>query len=269
MPEPIREHNKKAAAMWGSGGRAYDAISRSIADATEHCVIRLNPSPGENVADVATGTGWTSRAVARRGAKVVGIDIAEGMLSAAREIAHEQSLTIDYQLGDAEALPFPDAAFDGVISTFGVMFAPGQARAASELARVCKRGGRVAIAAWTPTSQAMTLRQALQPFMGAPPAPPPPSPFVWGTREWTSTTLGRDFQIAAEEGTAISRFSSAEEVWEVYSRGFGPVMAVVAGLDAGRRNELRNAVIEWATQLRSELGVAIPLDYLVTIGQRR
>ena len=122
MPEPIREHNKKAAAMWGSGGRAYDAISRSIADATEHCVIRLNPSPGEDVADVATGTGWTSRAVARRGAKVVGIDIAEGMLSAAREIAHEQSLTIDYQLGDAEALPFPDAAFDGVISTFGVMF---------------------------------------------------------------------------------------------------------------------------------------------------
>ena len=72
MPEPIREHNKKAAAMWGSGGRAYDAISRSIADATEHCVIRLNPSPGEYVADVATGTGWTCRAVTRRGAGVSG-----------------------------------------------------------------------------------------------------------------------------------------------------------------------------------------------------
>jgi SAM-dependent methyltransferase len=257
----------KAAAMWGSGGRAYDAISRSVAGANEHCVVRLNPSRGENIADVATGTGWTSRAVARSGAKVVGIDIAEGMLSAAREIAREQGLTIDYQLGDAEALPFPDAAFDSVISTFGVMFAPDQARAAAELARVCKRGGRVAIAAWTPTSQAVTLRQALQPFMGAPPTPPP-SPFVWGTREWTRSTLGRDFRIAAEEGTVISRFSSAEEVWDVYSRGFGPVMAVAASLDVGRRDELRKTVIEWATQFRTDLGTAIPLDYLVTIGQR-
>ena len=133
---------------------------------------------------------------------------------------------------------------------------------------MCKRGGRVAIAAWTPTSQAVTLRQALQPFMGAPPAPPPPSPFVWGTREWTSTTLGRDFQIAAEEARDQPLLLGGRSVGGV-SRGFGPVMAVAAGLDAGRRNELRNAVIEWATQFRTELGVAIPLDYLVTIGQRR
>src|SRR5690349_12103302 len=108
MSETIREHNKKAAAMWGSGGRAYDAVNRSVADAIEHCVLRLNPVRGERVADVATGTGWTSRAVASRGVEVVGIDIAEGMLSAAREIAREQALAIDYQLGDAEALPFSD-----------------------------------------------------------------------------------------------------------------------------------------------------------------
>lgn len=269
MPELIREHNKRAAAMWGSGGRAYDAISRSVAGAIEHCVIRLNPSRGENIADIATGTGWTSREVAHSGAKVVGIDIAEGMLLAAQEIAHERGLAINYQLGDAEALPFPDATFDGVISTFGVMFAPDQARAAEELARVCKRGGRVAIAAWTPTSHAVTLRQALQPFMGAPPTSPPPSPFAWGTREWTGATLGRDFQVASEEGTVISCFSSGEAAWDVYSRGFGPVMAVAAGLDAGRRDELRHAFIEWATQFRTDLGIGIPLDYLVTIGHRR
>src|SRR5690348_4937921 len=108
--------------MWGSGGRAYDTVSASVADAIEYCVLRLNPVRGEKVVDVATGTGWTSRAVARRGAEVVGIGIAEGMLSAAREIAHEQGLAISYQLGDAEALPFPDAEFDAVISTFGLMF---------------------------------------------------------------------------------------------------------------------------------------------------
>ena len=268
MSETIREHNKQAAIMWGSGGRAYDAVSRSVADAIEHCVLRLNPVRGEKLADVATGTGWTSRAVARRGAEVVGIDIAEGMLSAAREIAREQGLTIDYQLGDAEALPFPDAEFDAVISTFGVMFAPDQARAATELARVCKRGGRIAIAAWTPTGHAVTMRQALQPFMGAPPVPPPPSPFVWGTREWTATTLGRDFQIASEDGTVNQRFSSADEAWEVYSQGFGPVMAVAARLDADRRRELRNTLIKWMMQFRTDLGIAIPLDYLVTVGHR-
>jgi ubiquinone/menaquinone biosynthesis C-methylase UbiE len=141
MSAQIMDHNLKAAAMWGSGGRAFDEISRSVASAIEHCVTRLQPKPGEQIADIATGTGWTSRLVARSGAQVTGVDIAEGMLAGAREIAQEQGLAIDYRLGDAEALPFDDGTFDAVISTFGVMFAPDQSRAAAELARVCKRGG--------------------------------------------------------------------------------------------------------------------------------
>ena len=182
MSTSIRGHNLKAAAMWGSGGRAYDEISRNMAGAIDHTVTRLNPVRGERVADVATGTGWTSRMVARCGADVVGVDIAEGMLVAAREIAQEQNLTINYKLGDAEALPFGDGAFDAVISTFGVMFAPDQLRVAAELARVCRQGGRVAVAAWTPDSHAVTLRAVLQPFMASPSTPPPPSPFVGDTR---------------------------------------------------------------------------------------
>src|SRR5215468_9574320 len=118
MNTPIREHNLRAAALWGSGGRAYDRISRSISSAIEHCVDRLNPMPGERIADVATGTGWTSRAIARLGAQVVGIDIAGPLLNAARDIALEQNLAIEYRLSDAEALPFSDGELDGVISTF-------------------------------------------------------------------------------------------------------------------------------------------------------
>src|SRR4051794_4404219 len=150
MNAPVRDHNLKAAAMWSSGGRAYDEISQSIAGAIDHCVRRLRPARGEKIIDVATGTGATSRAIARCGADVIGLDIAEGMLTAAREIARKQNLSIDYHIGDAEALPFGEATFDAVISTFGVMFAPDQPRAAAELARVCRRGGRIAIAAWTP-----------------------------------------------------------------------------------------------------------------------
>jgi ubiquinone/menaquinone biosynthesis C-methylase UbiE len=150
MNTPIREHNLRAAALWGSGGRAYDRISRSISGAIEHCVDRLNPTLGERIADIATGTGWASRAVARLGAQVVGVDIAQPLLDAAREIAREQNLSLEYWLSDAEALPFSDEEFDGVISTFGVMFVPDQQRTVSELARICRSGGRVAIAAWLP-----------------------------------------------------------------------------------------------------------------------
>jgi SAM-dependent methyltransferase len=268
MSAQIMDHNLKAAAMWGSGGRAFDEISRSVASAIEHCVTRLQPKPGEQIADIATGTGWTSRLVARSGAQVTGVDIAEGMLAGAREIAQEQGLAIDYRLGDAEALPFDDGTFDAVISTFGVMFAPDQSRAAAELARVCKRGGRLATAAWTPDSEAVKFRQVLQPFMAAPPPPSAPSPFVWGTRDWLAGALSQDFRLASEEGTVVSRFASVEAAWEIYLSGFGPVRAVAAALPSERLGEMRQAYMRWAAQFRTDLGVALPYDYLVTVGQR-
>src|SRR3712207_6728376 len=127
----IQPHNERAAAVWSSGGKHYDQISRGIADSIEHCVMRLNPRPRERVLDLSTGTGWTSRLVARRGCKVTGVDIAGDLLAAARAKAREEGLAIDYQLGDAECLPFETGSFDAVISTCGVMFATKQEAAAS------------------------------------------------------------------------------------------------------------------------------------------
>ncbi len=268
MNAQVMDHNLKAAAMWSGGGRAYDNISQSIRGAIGHCVTRLSPARGEKIADVATGTGLTSRLLAQYGAAVVGIDIAEGMLTAAREIAGEQHLSIDYQLGDAEALPFGDGTFDAVVSTFGVMFAPDQPQAAAELARVCRHGGRIAIAAWPPESNAVALRHVLLPFTPAPPAAAP-SPFAWGTRDWLNSTLGRDFRLGFEEGTAMSRFASADAAWETYVTGFGPVRAIAANLDAARREEMHQAFIAWGEQFQTGLGITIPNDYLVTVGRRK
>src|SRR5262245_40899987 len=101
----IQPHNERPAAVWSSGGKEYDEISRGIADSIEHCVMRLNPQPGERILDLSTGTGWTSRVVARRGAIVTGVDIAADLLEAARANAEVEQLRIDYQLGDAENLP--------------------------------------------------------------------------------------------------------------------------------------------------------------------
>jgi SAM-dependent methyltransferase len=265
----IRNHNLKAAAMWSAGGRAYDDISRGIADGIEHCVLRLAPTPGEHVLDVATGTGWTARRVAAHGSRVTGVDIADGLLEAARALAVEARLEIDYRLGDAEALPFADEAFDAVISTFGVMFTPMQEASVAQLTRVCRRGGRMAIAAWLPNSNAVELRKVLQPFMPPPPSSPPPSPFNWGDTEWLHMTLGNAFDLGFEEGIAIQRLPDAESAWEVYERGFGPVRALAHSLEETRRAELRRVFIDWANTFRSGLGIAIPFQYLVTLGTRR
>jgi SAM-dependent methyltransferase len=267
MSASIKEHNLRAAALWGSGGRAYDRISRSVSGAIEHCVDRLNPRRGERIADIATGTGWTSRVVAQLGAQVVGFDIAEPLLDAAREIALEQKLVIDYRLGDAEALPVGDGEFDAVISTFGVMFAPDQQHAASELARICRSGGRLAIAAHLPDGNAVKMRQVLQPYAPTP-VVAPPSPFVWGMRDWLTTTLGRDFSLGFEEGVVLSRFASSTAAWDAYTEGFGPVRAVAESLDEARKNELRTVFVTWVDQFRTGLGVSIPIQYLLTIGHR-
>src|SRR5262249_14361649 len=133
MNTPIREHNLRAAALWGSGDRAYDRISRSISSAIEHCVDRLDPMPGERIADVATGTGLASRAIARLGAQVVGIDIAGPLLNAARDIALEQNLAIECRLSgvppqtrqrgtNTSGLPWTISATAGAaLLSFGLM----------------------------------------------------------------------------------------------------------------------------------------------------
>ena len=171
----IQPHNEKPAAVWSSGGAEYDRVSRGIADSIEHCVLRLDPRPSERILDLATGTGWTSRAVARRGAKVVGADIAADLVAAARERAKAEGLDIDYRVGDAEKLPFADGEFDAVISTCGVMFASRPEAAAAELARVTRKGGRVALTTWLPDSNLFKMFLVMKPYMPPPPNPAPPS----------------------------------------------------------------------------------------------
>src|SRR5215203_3467392 len=141
MSSGIQPHNTKPASVWNSGRGRYNEISRGIADSIEHCVLRLDPQPGEKILDLATGTGWTSRLAAKRGAQVIGADISADLLAFAAKQAKAEGLNITYQLGDAESLPFADGEFDAVISTCGVMFASRPEAAAAELARVCRKGG--------------------------------------------------------------------------------------------------------------------------------
>ena len=148
MSTGIQPHDEKPAGVWNSGGARYDRISRGIADGIEHRVLRLDPRPGERVLDLAAGTGWTSRLVARRGAQVIGADISADLPAFAAERAKAEGLDVEYRVADAEDLPFADGEFDAVISTCGVMFASRPEAAAAELGRVCRKGGRIALTTW-------------------------------------------------------------------------------------------------------------------------
>ena len=264
----IQQHNERPSVVWSSGGSDYDEISRGIADAIEHCVLRLNPQPGERILDLSTGTGWTSRLVARRGATVVGADIARDLLAAARTRAREQGLAIDYQVGDAESLPFADGEFDAVISTFGVMFASRQEAAAAELARVCRKGGRIALTTWDPDGTIGKMFEVMRRYMPAPPTPAPRSPFEWGRVDRVRELLGSRFMLRFEKAVSYYREPSSEAAWDTFSKGYGPTRALATSLDADRRDALRDDFIAFHAGFRTELGICVPRDYLLTVGVR-
>lgn len=267
--QAIQPHNIKTAATWNSGGKDYDRISQTIADSIEHCVIRLAPKPGEQALDVATGTGWTARRVATRGAVVVGIDLDADLIEAARAAAEEARLKINFRVGDAEKLPFEDQSFDAVISTCGVMFVRHPEAAAAELARVCKKGGRLGLTTWLTDGTIAGLFKVMKPYMPEPPSPPPPSPFDWGSRERVKQLLGSSFDLSFETGTTVLREPSGVVVWELFVAGYGPTKSLAASLDPERRERLKRDFIAYHDSFKSELGVAMPRDYLVTIGIRK
>ena len=264
----VLDKNTKAAGMWSSGGRAYDEVSRGVSEGIRHCVMRLDPKEGERILDIATGTGLTARYISHSGAKVTGVDIADGLLEAARQLSEEEGLSIDWQLGDAEKLPFDEASFDGAASTFGIMFATNQDAAISELARVVRSDGRIAIAAWLPSSQVVALRNVIASFMSAPPSPPP-SPFNWGDPDWLKGALGAYFELCHETGEVTHRLPNAEEAWRVYEVGYGPMRVTSQALDDEKRTELKAAFVDWVSQFRTDLGIALPYQYLLTVGIRR
>jgi SAM-dependent methyltransferase len=264
----IQPHNTRPAAVWSAGGKDYDRISRGIADSIEHCVLRLNPQPGERILDLSTGTGWTSRAVARRGATVIGVDIADGLLEAARANAAAEGLPIHYQLGDAEHLPFEDGAFDAVVSTCGVMFASRPEAAARELARVCRKGGRIALTTWVSDGNLFKMFGVMKRYMPPPPDPAPPSPFEWGRTDRIRELLGDAFELRFETGVSYYREPSGEAAWDTFSTGYGPTRSLASSLEPERREALRTDFIAFHDSFATELGICVPREYWLTVGVR-
>ncbi|HEX4337068.1 MAG TPA: class I SAM-dependent methyltransferase [Polyangiaceae bacterium] len=267
----VQSHNFKAQATWNSPAGMYDDISRSISDAIEHAVERLQPQANDHILDLATGTGWGSRIIAQRfpAVTVTGVDIADQMLTHARSRAALLGLNIDYQHADAERLPFRDGAFDAALSTFGVMFAGRPEAAAAELARVVRKGGRITLSTWKHDSNVFHMFNVMKKFMPAPPQPAPPSPFEWGNYERLRELLGQNFELEFEEGTNHYRYESGEQAWNLWVNHYGPTKMLAGNLDEARRREFKNALIAWHESFGARLGYDQPRQYIVTRGTRK
>jgi len=258
----ILPQNRKAAAAWDSAAGDYERISLHLGDAIDHTIARLDPRAGERLLDVGTGTGLAARRVAQRGAQVVGIDLGAALIETARRLAP----AIDFRVGDAERLEFDDASFDGAISTFGVMFVGRPEAAAGELARICRKGGRLALTSWLPDSSVARKFLVHRPYL---PPSSGPSPFDWGVPDRVRALLGAAFDLRFETGVTTLRLASSDEAWDLFVRGYGPTRTLAESLPEDRRREFRRDFLAYYDGYRTELGIAVPREYLVAVGVRR
>jgi SAM-dependent methyltransferase len=262
------ELKQKQSVVWGTG--PYQNITETITDIHERVIDRLDPQPGVKLLDLACGTGAVAELAAERGADVVGVDLAPGLIETAKERAQERGLEIDYRVGDCENLEFEDGSFDAVSSTCGVMFAPDHEATAHELARVVKQGGRIGLVNWTPAENGLAaIFRLMKPFQ--PPAPPGAGyPFDWGDEQHVRSLLGDAFELEVEQGVSSLRLPSGEDYWQLFSTSYGPTRTLAEGLDEERREELHRSWVEFSdTTLAANGGIEHAREYVLVLGTRR
>jgi SAM-dependent methyltransferase len=263
----FQELKAKQSVMWGNG--PYERITDLLTQSQEDLVAALQPEAGEKWLDVATGTGALARMAARADADVTGLDLAPDLIETARAQTEAEGLSVRFDVGDAEALPYEDSSFDVVVSTFGVMFAPDHAAVARELARVTRSGGRLGLANWTEDSGIGDIFRVMKPFQASPPPQGVGNPFAWGDEGHVRELLGGAFELELEVLDTEHRPSSAEEAWEIFSTSYGPTKTLAESLDEERREELHRAWVNLYEQSRVGDEIVHHRNYLRALGTRR
>lgn len=260
---------RRQQATWASGN--YAAVAARIPIVAERLCDAADLRAGDRVLDVATGSGNAALAAARCGCDVTGVDFVPGLLERARIRAVAEGLDAEFQVGDAERLPFPDSSFDAVTSVFGVMFAPNQERAAAELLRVCRPGGIIALANWTPDGFLGELFRVTRRHVAAPAGAP--DPMRWGTEEGIRELLGEDLAgLLIQRRTYTFRFRSAGEFVEFFRINYGPTLSAFGALDASGGQRLAAEIAATVTRHDRRGGngpVAIPGTYLEILAIRQ
>jgi len=268
MTPELETLKAKLKATWIAGD--FGQIAKATASGAEDFISRLNLQTGMKVLDVACGSGNLALPAARMGAVVTGVDIAPNLVKQARENAERAGLRIQFDEGDAEALPYVDASFDAVVTMFGAMFAPRPELVAAELKRVCRPGGFIAMANWTPTGFVGRMFKTVSGHVPPPAGMPPP--VLWGVDETVRERLGEGFsKLQTNEQTITFMFPfPPAEVVEHFRNYFGPVQKAFGALDQGGQAALRRDLeLLWTENNRATDGTTLgESQYLEVIAVR-
>ena len=254
--------------MWMAGN--FAEVAKIIEAVAEEFIARLELNPGDRVLDVACGSGNLAIPAARAGAIVTGVDIATNLLEQARTRAEAEGLTIQFDEGDAEDLPYPDASFDVVVSMFGAMFAPRPELVSSEFVRVCRPGGRIAMANWT--SEGFIGQMFKTTAKHVPPPPTMPSPLKWGDEQTVRERLQdgvSDLQLTRRMCHFRYPFPPADVV-EFFRTYYGPTQRAFAALDDNAQAALRADLTElWsASNQAKDNTTSVDGEYLEVVARR-
>jgi ubiquinone/menaquinone biosynthesis C-methylase UbiE len=263
------ELTRRSRATWAGGNFAKAGAEQVVVG--ELLARAVDIHPGERVLDVAAGSGNAALAAARRGARVTATDFVPSLLEVAAQRAEVEGLELETQEADAQALPFADGSFDVVLSTFGVIFAPDQARAAAELLRVCRPGGRIGLTAWTPTSLVAATQAVVARAGSAPAVPGLRSSYEWGTEDRVRELFGD--RIARLDTTVLSTDMCAPSpaARVAFARAhLGPTKATFERLDAAAQEALAEELEACFQRFnRATDGTLVaPSDYLEVVATR-
>lgn len=258
----------KLRGMWIAGD--FGEIAKSIADGAEEFVGRLDLKSGMRVLDVATGTGNVAIPAAKTGADVTGIDIAPNLIEQAIARAEAEGVDAKFDVGDVEAMPYEDGKFDVVTTMFGAMFAPRPDVTASELKRVCRSGGLIAMANWTP--EAFTGQMFKAGAKHVPPPPGMPSPVLWGSEDTVRERLSEgisDLQLTRRKITFTYPFGPAEVV-EHFRKYFGPTQKQFEMLDEAGQEAMRSDLVGlWESANQATDGTTrVESEYLEVLARK-
>ena len=262
----IKQRQQKA---WSAGD--YTKIGVIFVVIAEILCEAVDLRPGRRVLDVATGHGNAALAAARRFCEVTGIDYVPSVLEDARKRAAAEGLLVDFQEGDAEEIPFPDASFDYVLSTLGAMFAPDQEKTASELIRVCKPGGKIGMANFTPDGFGGEIGKLTAKYL----PPPPPGlkpPFLWGTEERLHELLGEGVSsLEVQRRSFVFRYPSPQFYIDLSQEHVAVIRLALEGLDESKREALLSDLEDIVHRFNrsGDETMVVPSDYLEVVAVRR
>jgi ubiquinone/menaquinone biosynthesis C-methylase UbiE len=254
-------------AAWSSGD--YAIVGTTLQIVGESLCEALDLQAGQRVLDVAAGNGNATLAAARRFADVISTDYVGALLERGRERAAAERLPVTFQEADAEKLPFADASFDAVLSTFGVMFTPDQQQAAGQMLRVCRPGGKIGLANWTPEGFIGQLFKTIGKYV--PPAPGVKSPALWGTKAHLDVLFGTHATIDAQSRHFAFRYKSPEHMLNVFRTYYGPVLKAFAAIDPPSQRALEADILALIGKFNvaKQGTVVIPSEYLEVVITRK